>query len=158
MATSSPIEKPSNNRKNIVLIAALVVFGIAGAAAAYYFLIGKHKEPAAPAVVVVEEPIFVALEPFTVNLQPNGRIRFLHVALSLKLADTKAQSQATKYLPEVRSRILAVLSNRQPDSLLTSNDKTQLAGEITAALNQPFGPNLPATNVSSVLFTTFILQ
>ena len=157
MATSSTTENSPSKSKRLVLIVALVVIGIATAAAAYYFLAVKHKDTATAPVVVVE-PIFIALEPFTVNLQPNGRVRFLHVGMSLKVLDTKSQSQVTRYLPEVRSRILAVLSNRQSDSLLTANDKTLLAGEITTALNQPFGSNLAGTLVSSVLFTTFVLQ
>lgn len=155
MATSSNNVNPPRNRKRIVLLIALIAFGITAAAATYY-LIGNHKDTAAAVVTV--EPIFIALEPLTVNLQPNGRIRFLHIGVTLKVADTKSQSQVTQYLPEVRSRVLTVLSNRQPDSLLTSNDKTQLAGEIMAVLNQPFAPNLPLAKISGVLFTTFMLQ
>lgn len=155
MATSSTTEKPPGKSKRVVLIVARVAIGNAVAAAAYYFLVVKHKDTATATVVVVE-PVVIALEPFTVNLQPNGGVRFLHVGMSLKVLDTKSQSQVTRYLPEVRNRILAVLSNRQSDSLLTANDKNLLAGEITTALNRPFGSNLAATLVSSVLFTTFV--
>ena len=157
MATSTIKVNTRKSRKLVVLLVALVALGITGtAAAAYYYLGNNHKGTAA--VPVPADPIFIALEPLTVNLQPNGRSRFLHIGVTLKVADIKSQSQVTQYLPEVRSRVLTVLSNRQPDLLVTPNDKTQLAGEIMAVLNQPFAPNLPPKKISSVMFTTFMLQ
>lgn len=164
MATSTNTVRPPaappaslpKNRKRIILLIALVVLGITAAAAAYYYLDSKGK--ATPAVTAPAYPIFVALEPFTVNLQPNGRSRFLHVGLTLKVADIKSQSQVMQYLPEVRSRILTALSNRESESLLTPQSKVLLAGEIMTALNQPFAPNLPPQKIASVMFTAFMLQ
>jgi len=155
--TSTKKVNPPKTRKRIVLLVALVALGItAAAAAAYYYLDSKGK--ATPVVTLPVDPIFIALDPFTVNLQPNGRARFLHVGVTLKVADTKSQSQVTQYLPEVRSRVLTVLSNRESESLLTPESKTLLTGEIMTALNQPFAPNLPSSKIADVLFTTFMLQ
>lgn len=157
MASSPPNVKTPKSRKFILLLA-LAALGItaAGGGVAYAYLRGEHK--AAATVAPPPDPIFVALEPFTVNLQPNDRSRFLHVAMTLKVADAKSQQQLTKYLPEVRSRVLAVLSNRQSEVLLTAEEKAQLAGAIMAALNQPFAPNLAPSKIASVMFTTFMLQ
>lgn len=154
MASSPPNVKTPKSRKFILLLAALGVAAVGGGAA-YAYLRGDQqaKETVAP-----PDPIFVALEPFTVNLQPNGRSRFLHVAMTLKVVDSKSQQQLTKYLPEVRSRVLAVLSNRQSEVLLTAEEKTQLADAIMAALNLPFAPNLASAKIASVMFTTFMLQ
>jgi len=157
MATSTIKVNTRKSRKFVVLLVALVALGITATAAAAYFYLGDNHKGTAAAPVPAD-PIFIALEPLTVNLQPNGRIRFLHIGVTLKVADIKSQSQVTQYLPEVRSRVLTVLSNRQPDLLVTPNDKTQLAGEIMAVLNQPFAPNLPPQKISSVMFTTFMLQ
>lgn len=167
MATSTntvkpPVDPPvsppkKGKRKRIVLLVALAALGItAAAAAAYYYLDSKGK--ATPVVTLPVDPIFIALDPFTVNLQPNGRARFLHVGVTLRVADTKSQSQVTQYLPEVRSRVLTVLSNRESESLVTPENKAQLGAELMAALNQPFAPNLPPQKIASVMFTTFMLQ
>lgn len=165
MATSTntvkpPVDPPVSlpkKRKRIVLLVALAAIGItAAAAAAYYYLDSKGK--ATPVATLPADPIFIALDPFTVNLQPNGRSRFLHVGMTLKVADTKSQSQVTQYLPEVRSRVLMVLSNRESESLVTPENKAQLVAELMAALNQPFAPNLPPQKISRVMFTTFMLQ
>lgn len=156
MATSTPKEKTRKSSKLVLLVIALAVLGIAAGAAAYFYLGGK-KQPK-ETVALPTEPIFVALEPFTVNLQPNDRRRFLHVAMALKVADAKSQAQLAQYLPEVRSRVLTVLSNRESESLLSADEKSRLANEIRAALNQPFAPNLAPAKIASVMFTTFMLQ
>ncbi len=153
MTTGAVVAKTSKTHRLIVVLIALVALGITAAA---YFLIGDRKGAAVAAEP--SDPIFVALEPLTVNLQPNGRSRFLHIGVTLKVADAKSQSQIILYLPVVRSRVLTVLSNRQSEALLAPGDKNQLAGEIMAALNQPFAPNLPLQKISGVMFTNFMLQ
>lgn len=162
MATSTPEAPkvaPPKSRKRLVLIvlAALVLTAAAAGGAYYYFYaMGDHKPKVKVELTV--DPIFIALEPFTVNLQPGGRSRFLHVGMTLKVGDAKSQTLLTQYLPEVRSRVLTVLSNRQAETLLTPEEKALLAAEIMTALNLPFAPNLPSSKISSVMFTTFMLQ
>jgi flagellar FliL protein len=161
MATITlPAKTPTTSRKPtlkfIVLLIAMVALAAAAAAGATYYLSSQRHAEAAP--VLPAAPIFVALEPMTVNLQPNGRSRFLHVGVTLKLADAKSQALVTEYLPEVRSRLLTVLSNRASEALITPEDKAKLAAEILTALNQPLVANLPSLKISSVMFTTFMLQ
>jgi flagellar FliL protein len=74
---------------------------------------------------VPEKPIFVALEPLTVNLQSEGRPRFLHVGMALKVRDEQAKAQIVEFMPELRSRLLMLLSNRPPESLVTHGRQGQ---------------------------------
>lgn len=103
-------------------------------------------------------PIYLALEPFTVNLQPGGAQRHLHVAVNLRLADAPTQAQLTQYLPEVRSRVLAVLANREGAALMDAASRDALAEELEHALARPLAPQQAGPKVSGVLFTTFLLQ
>jgi len=137
----------------IVLTATLVAAG-----AAYYFTVMQNRGKSAAAAPVPETPIFVALEPFTVNLQADDRDRFLHIGLTLKVADAKTQAQIIQYLPETRSRILSLLSNRDPAALVTADDKNKLAAEILKALNKPLASSQPPQHITNVLFTAFVVQ
>ena len=158
MATSTPEVTPPKKRK-LGLLLLLLTLGLAaaGAAGAYYYFY-YFNQVRAPVVEAPTAPIFVALEPFTVNLQPGGRSRFLHIGLTLKVADAQSQALVVQYLPEVRSRVLTVLSNRQADALVASADKAQLAVDLMAALNLPFAPNMAPQKIASVMFTAFMLQ
>jgi flagellar FliL protein len=154
-----PASPPPSGKWRLVLIVLLAVGVIAAAAGAgYYYYFVRGGKVAAVAVKPPQDPIFVALEPFTVNLQPGSRSRFLHVAVTLKMGDLKSQTQLVQYLPEVRSRVLSTLSNRTAESLLTTEEKDLLAADILTVLRQPFGANLPPAGISSVMFTTFMLQ
>ena len=157
MATSTEKASAPKSRMLRIVLFSLLALGLAGAAgAAYYYLSSKAHNT--EAVIKVEQPIFVPLEPFTVNLQPNGRSRFLHVAVTLKMTDVKSQDQVKQYLPEVRSRVLTVLSNRGAEHLATAEERAELSTAVMTALMQPFAPNLPPLKIASVMFTTFMLQ
>jgi flagellar FliL protein len=153
--TSPKVNAPKSRMLGIVLGAIVAITAVGGVA--YYF--GNSRgAPHAAAAPVVEVPIFIALEPFTVNLQSEGRPRFLHIGVTLKVNDAKSQEKVTQYLPEARSRVLMLLSNRKPESLSTQEDKNQLATEILKTLNKPFSPNQVPQQISDVVFTAFVLQ
>lgn len=157
MATSTEtVTPPAKGNKKIFIIIGVLALTLAGLGGGYFFM--KSKAAAAPVERKAEAPIFLPLEPFTVNLQPGGRNRFLHVSVTLQMADAASQALMTQYLPEVRSRVLSTLSNREAESLATPEDKTRLSGEIMQSLSQSFGPNTPKQNITRVIFITFMLQ
>src|SRR5204862_422804 len=114
-------------------------------------IIGGSRQPAAPAAPVVPPPIFVPLDAFTVNLKSEDGDRFLHTGLSLKVADSDTQARLSQYLPEARSRILLLLSARQPADLATVEGKQKLARDIQATISQPFAAGLPPQKILDVL-------
>jgi flagellar FliL protein len=158
-APAATVVKKPKRRKIIVILVVVLALAAVGSVAGY-FLIDYFKPAAAkaPPPKPPADPVYVALAPLTVNLQPGDKHRFLHVGVTLKVADAKAQAMVNQYLPEVTSRVLLVLSNRQSESLVTNEDKQKLAAEALAILNQPFGPNLPAVKISSVMFPVFMFQ
>ena len=121
-------------------------------------VLGGNRQPAAPAAPVVPPPIFVPLDAFTVNLKSEDGDRFLHTGLSLKVADGETQARLAQYLPEARSRVLLLLSARQPADLGTVEGKRKLAQDIQAAVSQPFASGLPPQKILDVLFTSFVVQ
>jgi flagellar FliL protein len=106
---------------------------------------------------VVPPPIFVPLDAFTVNLKSEDGDRFLHTGLSLKVADSDTQARLSQYLPEARSRILLLLSARQPADLATVEGKRS-SRDIQATISQPFAAGLPPQKILDVLFTSFVVQ
>ncbi|AMO98848.1 flagellar basal body-associated FliL family protein [Collimonas arenae] len=154
--TNDAAAPPKKNKLGLILI--VLTAALAAAGAAYYFTSMRTAKAAAAPVSVPETPIFVALDPFTVNLQAEDRDRFLHIGVTLKVADAKTQAQIVQYLPETRSRILGLLSNRDPNSLVTADDKNKLAAEILKVVNKPLAISQPPQHVTNVLFTAFVVQ
>lgn len=149
-----PVAKP---RKKLFLIGAVALAVLGGGAGAWYFTqqnSGAHAAKPEPAKL----PVFVNLEPFTVNLQPDSEEQYLQVALTLQVTD-EAQTELIKlHMPQVRSRLLLLLSSKKASEISTVEGKNHLASEIIAQVKQPFTPKTAPQNVSGVFFTSFVIQ
>ncbi|ALS59619.1 MULTISPECIES: flagellar basal body-associated protein FliL [Pandoraea] len=160
MANPAPTQAaaPSGGgmRKWILLIVAVALMAAAGAATAVYLLTGHNETAKAPPPP--PPPVFVGMDPFTVNLSGEDGERYLHIGLSLKVADAETQARITQHMPEVRSRVLLLLSSKQPQDLATIDGKRRLASEIRTLVAQPFAANMPQQAVGEVLFTAFVIQ
>ena len=144
----------------LVLIILLVVLLGAGGAAGW-LLFGKHAEPGtsdktAAVAKRAEKPVFLDLDSFTVNLE--GGDRLLYVGMTLQLGDEPTQEFLRAHLPQVRNRLLMVLSNQDAGTLITSDGKQKLAESLRASLMKQFAGAQPALLVDKVLFTQFIVQ
>jgi flagellar protein FliL len=168
-APQQAAHKGGGKLKLILLIVVVLLLLLVIAGAAYFFLVMKNgPRTAAPGqqaqqqqAVVVDNsapPVFFAIDPFTVNLQSDDGERYLHLGLTLKLTDGKEADVLKEHMPEIRSRILLLLSNKHPADLSTSDGKTALINEIKTQIEQPFVPGGPSNPVSDVLFTDFVVQ
>jgi flagellar FliL protein len=124
----------------IISIAAIVVFG-AGGGGAWFFL--KPKDPNAVHAEPPKPAVFLPLEQFTVNLVPQeGQPQYLQAGLTLKLGDQIKEATLRDKMPEIRDRILMVLSSKKASEVLPAEGKKKLAKEIVAAITAVVG--LPA--------------
>ena len=163
---------PASGGKNklFILIGALVVVLGLGGGAAWYFLHGsddgaasskkehsagndkkKKKDKEAP-------PEYLAIEPFTVNLQPENGDQYLQLAFTLQVDGVEQAEVIKNNMAKVRSRVLLLLSGKKASEINTVQGKQQLAGEILAVVKEPFTEHGDEQEVSDVLFTSFIIQ
>jgi len=176
-------EAPPKKSKKllIIILAAVLVVVLAGGGAAFFLLKksdhaededgteettkttkkkDKKKEKDAP-------PIFVNLEPFTVNLIPETGDQYLQVVLALELADAHAEPDLKVQMPKVRNNITLLLSGKKASELLPKEGKEKLAENLREEINAVIDPSTKKANgektaaegpVKSVLFTSFIIQ
>ncbi len=143
----------------MIVLAAVLVAGGGGGGAAWFFLHGKADgEPHKKAAVKSGPPVFVPIEPFTVNLQPENGEQYLQVAFTLQVNGAEQVELIKENMPKVRSRLLLLLSGKKASELNTVEGKQQLAHEIIAQVKQPFEEKGAPQDVSEVLFTAFIIQ
>jgi flagellar protein FliL len=163
MATSSvpPAQTPRTRRIGrkllLAIAAACILVPLLGGAVFYVVRAAASQAPAAHAPEP-QKPIFVPLEPLTMNLQSDGKKRFLHLGIALKVRDEKAQARVAEDLPELRSRLLLLLSNRDPETLATPQDKMKLAEEIRAELDRPMAAGASPHGLTGVVFNAFVVQ
>jgi flagellar FliL protein len=150
------------------MIGAAVLVLILGAGAGWYFLHGSAEDGAGPAKKEhasskkskkdEHPPEYVNVESFTVNLQPEHGDQYLQVAFTLQVEGPEQVELIKANMAKVRSRVLLLLSGKKASEISTVEGKQQLAGEILAAVNEPFVPRGDEQEVTDVLFTSFIIQ
>ncbi len=190
-------EAPKKSKKMLIIIIAVALLVIIGGAAAFFMMSGSHDEEAADgehAEEMTDEeheaqakeakkaklkkkkeaeakglpPVFVELEPFTVNLQPETTTdQYLQVKATLKVDEQHAADNLKAYMPEIRHHVLMLLSGKKASDFAQPEGRGVLADEIRNAVNAIVGevpknkkgePEEPIGPVEAVLFTSFIVQ
>ncbi|MTD37439.1 flagellar basal body-associated protein FliL [Erwinia sp. CPCC 100877] len=118
--------------------------------------IANGNEAAPP--VVSQVPLYMPLETFTVSLKPTeeDEDRILYIGLTLRLRDENSRALLEEFLPEIRSRLLVLLSQHTAEQLATSEGKTALIDQIKRELNKPVSDR--SAEVIDVLYNAFVLR
>jgi flagellar protein FliL len=171
----------------IIIVAAVLVLGGGGAAA--YFMMSKKSGGSKEKEVkehVAKPPVFVSMEPFTVNLQAEAAEQFLQVAATLKVQGKEVEEKVKSHTPEIRHKVLLLLSSKKASEISPTEGREQLAEDLRREINiiidgEPprkakrksaakasgkaegneaeaeSGPS-PEDSIQGVLFTSFIIQ
>ncbi|RZI42090.1 flagellar basal body-associated protein FliL [Herbaspirillum sp. HC18] len=154
MVEAAPSRK---SKKKLFLIVGALLLAVGGGGA--WFFLGERAESASHAKQEAPKPpVFVNMEPFTVNLQPENGDQYLQVQFTIQVADPVQVDLIKMYMPLVRSRLLLLLSSKKPSEISTPEGKKKLQDEIVATVKQPFTPQSPPQTVNGVFFTSFVIQ
>ncbi|MGV3581160.1 MAG: flagellar basal body-associated protein FliL [Methylophilus sp.] len=169
-AEAEVVAAPPNSSKKkmiIMIVAALVLLG-GGGAAAWYFMghkspekaaaEGKHEAEKEAEHEAAKAPVFLALETFTVNLQPDPDEKFLQVDVTIQVASAEVAEKLKVQMPAVRNRMLMLLTSKQASEISNAEGKEALSQEILAELQKPYAKGGKPEEVTSVLFTSFVIQ
>jgi flagellar protein FliL len=137
--TDPTVPAKSGSKMLIVIIAVLLV--LMAAAAGWYFTRGKDNAEHAEEVKVAppKTPIFVALEPYTVNLKREESDQYLQMGITLKVFENGIEAKIKSSQPEIRSKILQLLTTKTATELLSAEGKTKLVREIISIGNSVLG-------------------
>jgi len=150
-------------RRTLMLVGLLIVLlAVTSSVAVYFYL--DARSPGENTDVVDDEPveppvpIFVTIKPFTVNLQSDYGDRLLYVGLSLRVDDEQTRTFLDQHMPEVRSRLLMLLSGKSAEELIKPEGKTRIKQQILALFDEAITTPQPTLSIDDVLFSDFIVQ
>jgi flagellar FliL protein len=169
-ANADEAAAPARKKRGLLKIVLLLtlLLGSAGGGA-WYFL--QEHEPAAEGkpgtakaakaakAAAAKPPVFVTLESFTVNLQHDeAASQFLQVGLALKVNDAAVVDAVKLRTPEIRNRVLLLLSSKKASDISTLEGKQSLSAELMREISLPLAGAVAAAAIDSVLFTSFVIQ
>ncbi|MFN7694326.1 MAG: flagellar basal body-associated protein FliL [Burkholderiales bacterium] len=160
MATAAPEAAAAaapaggGKKKLIMIIVIALVVVLVGAGAAVMLL--KKKAPVegeegedadthSSAKVEVKAPkpgtppVYLPIDPFTVNLADKDVDRYAQVGVTLEVVDQKTADTLKAYMPAIRSGVLMVLSYKTANALLSKEGKELLQKQIQAEAVRPLG-------------------
>lgn len=150
------MEKKSGTKKVVlIIVSGVLILGAGGGGAAWYM---NRTQDGAQSQVKYEPPLFVNLETFTVNLQHEHGDQHLQTNLTLKVEGSAAADLIKLHMPEIRNRVLLLLSSKAASQISSVDGKKKLASELLEEIKQPSGENSPGHAVQGVLFTSFVIQ
>lgn len=129
----TPVAAPPKSKMMLIISIILLLVIVAGGAG--WFFTKGH----APTDVHVEaakaepthEAKFVPLgENFTVNLQREEGDQYLQAGITLKILQPELEEKIKAEMPEIRSKLLFLLSSKKPSELQTVDGKKKLISEI----------------------------
>jgi flagellar FliL protein len=152
-AEAAPPAKKGNKKLIIIIAAAVLVLGGGGGAA--MLLMKKKVDPdaenteehATPAKGHEKAakhdpkavPVFVPLDPFTVNLADRNAERFAQIGVTLEIEDTHVGDQIKSFMPAIRNNILMTIADRTAGELMGREGKAKLAERIRRAASRGLG-------------------
>lgn len=153
-------ESSGGSKKLLWVMIILVLLSSAGAAAAIYLVLDQRDSgEAQQQTVELTPPVFTRIEPLTVNLADDRYgSRLLYTGITLRVGNEQSKTIIEEHMPQVRSRLLILLSGKQANELTSTEGKEELAQAIISRLNVPLTENQPPLDLREVLFTEFIVQ
>jgi flagellar FliL protein len=163
MSTASAAELPAphKGKKKLILIATAtaLVLAAGGGAAAFMMKrsaqadLGDTEDVAAAEVAAAPEsrptPLFVPLDPFTVNLADRNADRYVQVGITLEVDSSRTGDQIKTYMPAIRNNILMAIADRTAADLQAREGKAQLAERVRREASRALGYAVGAESVAT---------
>ena len=99
-------------------------------------------------------PSLVPLAPFLVNLSGDQGQRYLRLVVQVEVRGELSKDELEKHLPEVRNRLIFLLSSKAFADIGSTQGKYDLQAEITKNINE----TLDGPFIKKTYFTEFIVQ
>ena len=149
---------PPKGKKKLIIIIAVVALVLAGGGGAAVLMMKKKAAAeaeaeeggaeAAPAKAVAKfdpkaVPVFVPLEPFTVNLADREAERYAQVCITLEVDSAQTGDQIKALMPAIRHNILMALADRTAGDLMGREGKVKLADKVKNETVRALGYEVP---------------
>ena len=159
-APEAPAVAPAKGKKKlIIIIAAVAAVVLIGGGGGAYFLMKKNSAAAADMEAGDDThadaggrgakagskkdgshaPVFVPLDPFTINLADREAERYAQIGITLEIEDSKTGEQIKAYMPAIRNNILMAIADRTAADLMGREGKARLANKIMRETSRALG-------------------
>ncbi len=149
--------------KMILIISVLFFLGASIAGTMFFTGMFSNKGGNADAEVSeeieVKEPIYFAIEePFTVNFEGKGGLRFLQISMQVMSYDPDVVEAVKTHMPAIRNNLILMLSSQTYTTLMSREGKDSVRGVALEEIRVVVKAQAGLEGVEAVYFTNFVIQ
>jgi len=132
---------PAKSGGKTMMIAAAVAALTIGAGVIWFLAGGSSDNETEHEITQPTPSVFYPLATFTVNLVPEFGDQYLQVEMTLMVSGQNVVEQIKARMPEVRNRVIMILSSKRASELTTVSGKSALANTLNVQLNMLIDPS-----------------
>ena len=159
-ANATEAGAPAKGKKKLIMIAGAGVLVLVVAVVAVMMLTKKPAQeedgesPAKASAAATKRdpkavPVFVPLDPFTVNLADRDAERYAQVGITLEVTTVQVGDQMKLYMPAIRNNILMAIADKSAADLQTREGKLQLATKVMRETSRALGYEIEEEEVAA---------
>ena len=97
-------------------------------------------------------------QPFVVNFQDEGQLRYLQITVSVMVTDAKAIEEVKRHMPVIRNNLVMLFSAQNRESVISREGKEKLRKEAEAEVQKILREQTKKPGIRSLYFTSFVMQ
>jgi flagellar FliL protein len=157
--TQAETEAGGGKKKLIFIILGVVLLiGVSVGATVMLLGGGDTTEAEVDPGPVKDDPSYVELKPFTVNLAADDKVGFLQTEVQILTYFDDVAEQLEKHKPLIRNNLTVLFAQQQSAALRSSEGKTALQQKVLESVQDAINKYGKGGEVDSVFFTAFVMQ
>jgi len=145
----------------IMIVGALLLVG--GAVGGTLFFVGGSEAPeevvdAEPPEPEKDDPSYIELKPFTVNLNPEDPVGFLQVSIQILTFFDPVAEELEKHKPLIRNNLTLLFGEQKSVDLRSPEGKQMLQQKVHTSIQEIIDKYGSGGEVDNVFFTNFVMQ
>lgn len=97
-------------------------------------------------------------QPFVVNFQDEGQLRYLQITVSVMTTDPKAIEEVKRHMPLIRNNLVMLFSAQTRESVISREGKEKLRKDAEAEVQKILREQTKKPGIKSLFFTSFVMQ
>jgi flagellar FliL protein len=97
-------------------------------------------------------------QPFVVNFQDEGQLRYLQITISVMTKNPKVVDELKRHMPLIRNNLVMLFSGQTREGIISREGKEKIRKEAEAEVQKILKEQTGNPGVKALYFTSFVMQ
>jgi len=97
-------------------------------------------------------------QPFVVNFQDEGQLRYLQITVSVMTKNPKVVEELKRHMPLIRNNLVMLFSGQSREGIISRDGKEKIRKEAEAEVQKILKEQTGNPGVKALYFTSFVMQ